>query len=226
MRQDAPDAGAWSGHDSALWHTCEIATDLVHRRPVVAGLEVLAPFPPAPPDDRFWASGPFALSDLRAAGDGSYVHNSGFFFATGALGLAATAATAVGRAAGNANRRRAAEAAATPRWTVIDSGTVYVAPSSFTMHSVHGLFAWPYDGIHAAQMVGPGQLHFQGQSESGAVSWVLASDWAELVFVSWALRRHPRHPQLVSGGWLPPGWLARCRAHAYATRLTSPALAP
>ena len=42
--------------------------------------------------------------------------------------------------------------------------------------------------------------------------WAIASDWAELVFVLWALARHPRHPQLINGEWLPPGWLEHAEA--------------
>jgi len=157
----------WNAHDTALWHTCEIAVDLAAGRVPQALREVLAPFPPPAPDRAFWASGTFELMDLRAAGDGSYMRNDGFFFATGPLGLALTAAAAVGKAAGNS---------------------------------------------------------FQGQSEAGPISWILVSDWAELLFVTWALLFHPRHPQLLSGAWLPPGWLDRCAAHAYRTRLASPRL--
>ena len=42
---------------------------------------------------------------------------------------------------------------------------------------------------------------------------MIRSDWAELLFVLWALVRHPRHPQLGNGGWQPPGWQDRCRAN-------------
>lgn len=215
---------AWTLHDSALWYTCEIAVDLITGRPPGSVPEVLAPFPPRAPDERFWASGEFLLLDHRASGDGSYLHNGGFFFASGGIGLAATGAAAAARAAGNSARRRAAAAAAVPRWSVIDTGHVYVAPSGFTMHTARGLCHWSYQSVLAAQMMGPRSVHFQGESVSGPISWILASDWAELVFIARALSYHPRHPQLLNGGWLPPGWLARCAAHNYATRLTTPQL--
>src|SRR4051812_40547372 len=133
MAHDVASSSEWGAHDSALWYTCEIAVDLVNGRVPASTPEVLAPFPPQHPDSSFWASGEFSLLDLRAAGDGSYMHNGGFFFATGSIGLAATAITAVGRAAGNRARRKAAEEAAVPRWTVIDAGHLYVAPSGFSM---------------------------------------------------------------------------------------------
>jgi hypothetical protein len=41
---------------------------------------------------------------------------------------------------------------------------------------------------------------------------MLTSDWAEPVFVTWALIMHPKHPQLVSGGWLPSRWIEHARS--------------
>jgi hypothetical protein len=55
-------------------------------------------------------------------------------------------------------------------------------------------------------MAAPAAVQISGEGANGPISWLLSSDWAELIFVSWALARHPRHPQLLSGGWLPPGW--------------------
>lgn len=183
--------------------------------------EVLAPFPPSTGDDRFWASGGFELLACRAVGDGSYMRNDGFFFATGPLGLVLTAASAAGRAVGNSSRRQAAAANAVPRWIEIDRGSAYLAPSGFAMHTPYALLSWPYSSLTSAQMVGPRSVHFQGTSTSGPISWILLCDWAELLFITWALTFHPRHPQLLNGGWLPPGWLERCTEHRYSTRLGS-----
>ena len=224
MSRKVPASAAWNLHDTALWYTCEIAADLVAGRLPHSKPEVLAAFPPQPPDELFWASGQFQLLELRTLGDGSYVHNGGFFFATGPLGLAATAATAIGRAAGNGARRKAAAQAAVPRWTVIDTGWAYIAPSGFAMQSQGGVFHWSGGSIQAAQMVAPRTLHFYGNSSRGPISWILVSDWAELIFLTWALRHHPRHPQLLDGGWLPPGWLTRCAGYSHGTRLPRPEL--
>ncbi len=224
MANKSEAVSVWSAHDTALWHTCEIAVDLAAGRAPQALPEVLAPFPPPPGDRSFWASGVFELLDWRAVGDGTYMQNNGFFFASGPLGLALTAAATVGRAAGNHSRRRAAADSTVPRWVIVDSGLAYLAPSGFTMHTARAPLYWPYTALSSAQMVGPRSVHFQGQSDSGPVSWILLSDWAELLFVTWALRCHPRHPQLLTGAWLPPGWLDRCAQHAYRTRLVSPEL--
>jgi len=220
-----PPQQVWDSCDSALWYTCEIAADLMAgRRPGIT-LDVVAPFPPDAQNQPSGASGDFALYELRANGDGSYLRNQGFFFATGALGLAATAAIAMGRAAGNNARRRAAIEATTPRWTAIDGGHLYLACSGFKMHSATGLFPWAYSDVDSAQMVAPQCVSFQGLSSRGPISWVVSSMWAELLFITWALARHPRHPQVVSGGWLPPGWLQRCKTYGQHTRLATAALA-
>jgi hypothetical protein len=132
----------------------------------------------------------------------------------------------MGRATGNNARRRAAADAAMPRWTVIDGGQLYLAPSGFSMHSPGGLYNWDYASVDCADMVAPQCVHFQGLSTQGPVSWILSSVWAELMFVSWALRLHRQHPQLVGGGWLPLDWLQRCETFGYRTRLATAVLLP
>lgn len=215
----------WTPRDTALWHTCEIAVDLVRGVVPEPRQEVRTTFPPRlAADERFWAYGPFELFAQRAPGDGSYVHDGGFFFATGAVGLAATAAFAGARAVGNSNRRRTAEQAATPRWTPIETGNVYVSVLGLHLHTAHSLLPWVWHGFTAMEMVGPGAVHVLGNSDSGPVSWVLRSDWAELVFVTWALAHHRRHPQFLSGGWLPPGWLDWASGQSYPIRLSSPVI--
>lgn len=65
----------------------------------------------------------------------------------------------------------------------------------------------------AASIVAPAALHFTRESANGPISWFLQSHYAELLFFTWALDQHPRHPQLVTGGWLPQGWLQHAGAH-------------
>src|SRR3954447_12327914 len=213
-RRKTIEAG-WTDRDSALWHTCEIAADLSQRRVPEPRLRVVSNFPPRlGADERYWAAGPFALHEQRPFGDGSYTHDSGFFLATGRAGLTATAAVAAFRAAGNARRRRQAERDAIPRWTQIDCGTVYLSRYGIHLNSPVGVFPWAWSSITAAQMIAPAAVHIFADSTRGPVSWILQSDWAELFFVAWALTCHPQHPQLVTGTWLPPGWLQRCAANS------------
>ena len=223
-KQQVPEA-RWTDRDRALWHTCEIAVDLAHGRVPPPRMRVASIFPPQlGVDEQYWAAGPYTLNEQRALGDGSYVHDSGYFSATGRGGLMATGAVAAFRAAGNARRRHEAERAAIPRWMPIEHGAVYVSRYGIHLHGPGGIFPWHWSAFTAAQMVGPAAVHVLGSSTRGPVSWILQSDWAELVFVAWAMACHRQHPQLVTGTWLPPGWLQRCATFAQPTRLGSPAL--
>ncbi|MBV9487206.1 MAG: hypothetical protein JO246_14245 [Frankiaceae bacterium] len=203
----------WTDHDGAIWHTFDIAAAVlggsVRERP-----ELSSPFPPqAGAAEKMLVSGTFQLLAYGAPGDGTYRHQGGFILAGGVAGLALTAASVVGRQAGNARRRNAAVAAATPRWMPVDSGNLWVSTHGFYMHTAQGLFAWTWPQINTAQMVGPGDVHIQGDSTTGPISWIIRGNWSELLFVLWALAHHSQHPQLISGGWLPPGWLDHCAAH-------------
>lgn len=226
MKRKPDAAPTWTDYDTALWHTCQIAFDLVRGNSPGPAYRVLAPFPARfAPDERFWCSGGFQLLEQRASGDGSYVHDSSFFFATGAAGIIGTAAFAASRAAGNSARRTAAQAATIPRWTVVDAGQLHLSRLGFYMQSASGIFPWNYAAVSGAQMVGPRTMHFYGESERGQVSWLLVSDWAELSFLTWAITHHPQHPQLHTGGWLPPGWLHWASERGHRTHLSTPVLA-
>jgi hypothetical protein len=74
--------------------------------------------------------------------------------------------------------------------------------------------------ITSAEMVGAHQVHLHAANNA---PMILDSDWAELVFVAWALQRFPAHHQLTSGTWLPPGWLERAATN-YPTKLRRPQL--
>ena len=213
----------WSHHDAALWYTCEIVYDVLRgAAPTPVGGEIQAPFPPQPPDERFLASGSFTLLDWRALGDGTYMRKTTVVGGTGALGIFALGATLLGSAVGNSARRSQASAAAQPRWVTIASGELLVAEHEFVMVSPQGLWRWRGNAVESADMTGPGHMRMHGTSVNGPVTWVLQSDWAELVFLLWALRHHPRHPRLLDGGWLPHGWMQHAQRHSYDTRLSSP----
>ncbi len=48
----------------------------------------------------------------------------------------------------------------------------------------------------------------------------------DLAAAAWAFARHRRLPQLLTGGWLHPGFLQRCVDAGYPSRLPTPALTP
>lgn len=199
----------YSDHDAAIWHTRAILRHLREGRPHALP-QVATAFPPQlGPDERVLAVGRFELLTFRAVGDGSYQHDGGFFFATGLGGLAATAAVAGVRAAGNSRRRGAAAADAVPRWVVDDAGVLFVSTHGFYLDTGRAFLPWAWPHVDTMQLVAPRAVHLQGRSTDGPVSWILQADWAELVFVLWCLVRHPAHPQLTSGQWVPAGWDAR-----------------
>jgi hypothetical protein len=202
----------WSDADTALWHTldilCAASTGrLAQRQPL------LTQFPPQyAPDEIVLAQGHFRLAEHTAAGDGSYLHSTTVVGGTGGFGLALLAGTALASAAGNSRRRAEAAAAAARQWRQIDEGWLFVSSHGFYLQTPTALLPWAWEHVDAAQVVERSCAHLQGRSTQGPVSYLLQSAWAELVFVLWGLARHRRHPQLLEGSWLPPGWVDHARA--------------
>lgn len=95
---------------------------------------------------------------------------------------------------------------------IIEQGTLFVSRYGWHMFTP-SVASWHWNGMTSASMMGPAAVHVTGETISGTVSWMLQSDWAELVFILWALARHPRHPQLLGHGWLPPGWVEHAKGH-------------
>lgn len=205
-----------SQHDAAIWRTFTI-NDLIDCGRFHEVPDVPTTFPGSlAEDEKIVATGPFVLHEFVSLGNGSYTHDSGFFFASGPYGTALTAGVAIGRAVGNNSRRRAAADAATPRWCPVDDGLIHVSDSGFYLQSRRGLLPWGWPAVTSAQLIGPGQLWMSGNSTQGPVQWIVDSDWAELVLTLWARVQHPRHPQFEQGTWVPEGWAARIAAGGYA----------
>lgn len=215
---------AWTTRDEVLRYTCALAAELAAGGPVTSAGEVAAPFPPTLGEELpLWGSGAFTLHEWRAPGDGSWQPNRTMAFGTGPLGTGLVVGSLVGGVIANFRARRDAEAAAIPRWVPIEHGGLYLSRRGFYLHTPRVL-VWDWASITAASMTGPAAVHLNGNSEHGPVSWLLCSDWAELLFVTWALTRHARHPQLADGQWLPPGWLDHAEAHHQPVPLASPHL--
>jgi hypothetical protein len=211
----------WTQRDDALLYTCRLANLMITGGDLSGIPEVIAPFPPGLPGERLWAAGPFRLSDWRALGDGSWELPPGQPFKAPGLtgtGLAvAELVPGVGLAAGVARRvvmarhlQREAEADAIPRWVPLSEGLLFSSVYGFYLQTSTGVYPWPWEGITSASLTGPGSLRVTVKNGSGS-AWLLESDWSELIFVTWALARHPKHPDLVNG-WLPPGWVDHARA--------------
>lgn len=210
-----------SAHDSAIWRTVWI-NDLMDRDRLAEVPSVSTVMAPSIGEgERVVADGRFTLLDFIAGGDGSYVHKSGggfiamgrpAFIVGSAAGMALGAAA---RAAGNSNRRNAAWAAAQKQWRQIDVGGINISQFGFYLHTVNGIHVWNWWSISAAELVAPGQVSISGDSQNGAIRWIVQSEWAELIFTMWARARHPQHPQFLAGRWVPPGWADRVRASEY-----------
>lgn len=201
----------WTPRDDALLYTCQLAAIMTNPNADYAEIpEMPAPFPPAS-GERLWAAGWFVLSDWTAVGDGGWQVSTPVVGGTGAVGAGALVGSLIGGAVTKKRAAAQAWADAQPRWVPVEEGTLFCSGDGFYMHTPRVL-RWHWAAITGANMVGPGTLHFSGESQNGSVSWLLTSDWAELVFVTWALHQHPHHPQLLTG-WLPPGWAEHARAY-------------
>lgn len=161
------------------------------------------------PENRIIANAPVIVHSYQAMGDGSYAHDSGFFFATGRGGLALTAGAAIGRAIGNSHRRAAAQRQAQPNWYPIDSGQVFVNQFGFYLRTRTDLLFWGWDSILECQMVDRGKVIFLGESLQGRVNYILETDAAELIFALWSLVSQPMHVQFQQKIWLLPEWLEK-----------------
>jgi hypothetical protein len=93
-----------------------------------------------PPATRAHVVGPVRVLELRALGDGSYMHSSGFMLGTGPLGIALLAGSLIGNVAGNASRRRQAEQNAQLAFHHQFDGTVYITDRGFVLHNHQGVF--------------------------------------------------------------------------------------
>lgn len=198
-----------SSHDQAIGRTVLVnqACDAgqLHQVPPIATTFA----PPLGPAERMLGAGPFQLLEFCAAGDGVYERNGGFFFGVGRLGLAMTAGAMAASAIQNSKARRAAADAAQVRWRQVDQGWLTVSDLGFHFQTAHALLVWRHRDVLEASLTAPGQVMIAGNSDRGPVRWIIASDWAELLFTMWARMRHPQHPQFQGRTWIPGGWSDR-----------------
>ncbi|KNX38860.1 hypothetical protein [Luteipulveratus halotolerans] len=200
--------------DAAIWHTIDINAAIDQNN--LDSRPVLTTAFPVFDGERVLSQGTFTLYDFRALGDGTYAHNSGFFYASGGFGAALTLGAAAGRMAGNSRRKREAQAAAIPRWTPIDTGYLHVTTHRACFQTSTNFFTWDYGSMTTVQLVGCTQMQFTGSTDDGRqICWIVDSVWAALLFTIWARRCHVQHPQFVSRVWIPQGWYERARASSY-----------
>lgn len=199
---------SWTEYDDGLLYTLWIVSSLLTGR----GERLECLNPPFAIDyhqgERVFTAAPFQVLAWASPGDGTYLHDSSFLFATGRGGLTVTAAAAAFRAAGNARRRGQAERDAMPRWMPVDQGTVWVSSHGFRIGTMRGLTTWPWSSVDGMQMVNQGDVQIQAQSVDGPINCQIVSPAAELIFALWVLALQVPHPQWMDRGWIPAHWLS------------------
>ena len=171
------------------------------------------------------AAGDLVADSFRSGGGGSRPRSVPIVLGAGPVGLALAVGSLAARAASNSTRLSQAAADAHPAWRPDFAGTIFVTTHGFVIQTAAGLQHWVWDSVDLMQVAGFNTAILQGRSDAGPVTWRLTSEWTELVFALWALARHPSHPQLLDGSWLPANWLPWATAQGYRPHLDRPELA-
>ncbi|GAA2467538.1 hypothetical protein ACFPFX_11015 [Streptomyces mauvecolor] len=202
---------SWGMLDDHLLYTCGVVHDLVRGR--LADRPSLPTMARLGPGERSLAVGPAARSTWRALGDGSYVHGSTVAF--GSTGF--VIGSMVGSALGNSARRCQAQANAQPRWVADGPGEVTVTNLRVYFGHPQSPLNLGWAGLDTVDLVAPDvfQCAFHDANGSGYVTVQLHSLCASLMFVLAAHASFPAHPRLLSHGWLPPDFEARCAADGW-----------
>jgi hypothetical protein len=211
----AKTAGRWTERDSVLYATCEIVRDVVRgdveQRPLMVHT-----FPLTFTGEKVLASGAYELGVWGAAGDGSYQHSSFIAGGAGLLGISTLAATAVASAAVNQSRRSAAAAAARNGWNFLDHGVVHISTHGVYFQGTGGTRFFGWDSITDGDLAYQTMFRYSATMHDGTIeTFLMTSDWAELVFALWAYARHQNHPRLNDGQWIDPTFFARCQQFGY-----------
>jgi hypothetical protein len=201
----------WSAHESALWWTCNFVRDLTHSGRLPPPLPVA--FVMRHDQNEFvYQWGNYGRSWFGAEGSAGY--RTSWLVAGGfsPLGIGLGALTLGASAALNANRRARANQAATPMWRPCDSGAIYISTHGYYMANQHGILPFAYNGHVSANLVQPGVIQCDMFMADGSQQrFATSTNWAELIFVTWALKHCPNHPQLQNLGWLPREFIERIR---------------
>ena len=201
----------WSAHESALWWTCNFVRDLTRSGRLPPPVPVTFAMQQAE-DEFVYQWGNYHRSWFGAQGRAGYRRS--FLFAGGfsPLGMGLGALTLGASAVLNASRKARARQAATPMWRLSDSGTIYISTHGYYIANQYGLLPFAYDGHVSATLVQPGVFQYDMFMADGSQQrFATSTNWAELIFVTWAMKHCPNHPQLQNLGWLPHEFIERVR---------------
>lgn len=205
----------WSYRDESLLTTCRIWRAAVNGR--ADEIPALATYfaPELGDRERLWVRGGGQVSAWIAPGDGQYERRSGGLFIFHPIWLAIMPVLAAGRAIGNYRRKQQAVSDLEERWLPVDQVALWVGSHGFYLEGTT-IRSFGWSSIQSVQMVGAGAATIRYLGADGRNQVMLVqSEWAELIFIGWAVVRHPAHPALAgTDTWLPPGWVTKAEQWA------------
>ncbi len=201
----------WSAHESALWWTCNVVRDLTRSGRLPAPIPVA--FAKQLGQDEFvYQWGSYDRSWFGAAGSADYRESWLVAGGLSPMGMRMGVLTLGASAILNARRRARAEQAATPQWRPEGSGTIYISTHGYYLASANGFHPFASHQVMTASLVQPGVIAYDlAMADGSPQRFAMRTIWAELIFVTWALRHCASHPQLQNLGWLPDEFMERIR---------------
>ena len=215
-----PETLMMTNTDMARWIACDTYRRLHARESLepVAGVQQTLR-PRFSDTEQMLATGPHELFECSPTGDGSYrPHNSGWWIVTGILffpALIVWIIVAMVNDHRNSVDQKEAWQAAQPHWHLVETGQVTVSTHGLYLETSTGVSPWDWEAFDSVTMQGESAVLLRGQSTTGSVSWILRSDWAELVFVLWAAAVHPTHPQYQANSFVTTEWVNKIHALGY-----------
>lgn len=101
-----------------------------------------------------------------------------------------------------------------PGWRWMRMGRVALTETRAVMQGTgrEGDRDYRFDSLHSIDLVATDVLRMAFADDQGRKGMAeLHTNLAPLIFVMASVRRFPRHPLLLSGGWLPPRFEEYCR---------------
>lgn len=214
---DAGGQEMWTERDSVLFASCEIlaaaTSGQLGSRPVLAHSFALR----FAQDERLLATGAYQLHWWGAVGDGTDASRTTIVGGTGIIGIGLLGATAFGSAAGNANRRARAAADASSQWRPFDAGYLHISDQGFYLQGSSGFRSFCWSHVVEGDLTAETMFAFNAMTTNGTDYFCLTSDWAELVFMLWALAVNRNHPRLINNSWINPAFFEKCQRLGYPT---------
>ncbi len=103
-------------------------------------------------------------------------------------------------------------------WSPMDNGELFYGDSLAYLKPLNATTAtsvW-FSSIQAAHLEDPGVIQFTILDQAHQEKYYrLVTDWAELIFMTWACEYMPHHEQLASLGWIPADFEEKLKARGW-----------